>query len=113
KLTKEQADAKVTTFNITADKLESDLSPLAKLNEEKAYSSIQDYNAEYNQAYKNLEKLIPFYNKDYIVYQGNKLNKEHHLNTKEVLSVTAMNNNEFITNLDEANKIIVHYADGT
>ncbi|HGS1365272.1 TPA: ZmpA/ZmpB/ZmpC family metallo-endopeptidase-related protein, partial [Streptococcus pneumoniae] len=38
KLTKEQADAKVTTFNITADKLESDLSPLAKLNEEKAYS---------------------------------------------------------------------------
>ncbi|HHK7594425.1 TPA: ZmpA/ZmpB/ZmpC family metallo-endopeptidase-related protein, partial [Streptococcus pneumoniae] len=40
KLTKEQADAKVTTFNITADKLESDLSPLAKLNEEKAYSSI-------------------------------------------------------------------------
>ncbi|HHD9834105.1 TPA: ZmpA/ZmpB/ZmpC family metallo-endopeptidase, partial [Streptococcus pneumoniae] len=31
----------------------------------------------------------------------------------EVLSVTAMNNNEFITNLDEANKIIVHYADGT
>ncbi|HHK6187195.1 TPA: ZmpA/ZmpB/ZmpC family metallo-endopeptidase-related protein, partial [Streptococcus pneumoniae] len=57
KLTKEQADAKVTTFNITADKLESDLSPLAKLNEEKAYSSIQDYNAEYNQAYKNLEKL--------------------------------------------------------
>ncbi|HHE3253660.1 TPA: ZmpA/ZmpB/ZmpC family metallo-endopeptidase-related protein, partial [Streptococcus pneumoniae] len=48
KLTKEQADAKVTTFNITADKLESDLSPLAKLNEEKAYSSIQDYNAEYN-----------------------------------------------------------------
>ncbi|HEU9514509.1 TPA: FIVAR domain-containing protein, partial [Streptococcus pneumoniae] len=53
KLTKEQADAKVTTFNITADKLESDLSPLAKLNEEKAYSSIQDYNAEYNQAYKN------------------------------------------------------------
>ncbi|HEU4151395.1 TPA: FIVAR domain-containing protein, partial [Streptococcus pneumoniae] len=58
KLTKEQADAKVTTFNITADKLESDLSPLAKLNEEKAYSSIQDYNAEYNQAYKNLEKLI-------------------------------------------------------
>lgn len=113
KLTKEQADAKVTTFNITADKLESDLSPLAKLNEEKAYSSIQDYNAEYNQAYKNLEKLIPFYNKDYIVYQGNKLNKEHHLNTKEVLSVTAMNNNEFITNLYEANKIIVHYADGT
>ncbi|MDS4973629.1 ZmpA/ZmpB/ZmpC family metallo-endopeptidase [Streptococcus pneumoniae] len=113
KLTKEQADAKVTTFNITADKLESDLSPLAKLNEEKAYSSIQDYNAEYNQAYKNLEKLIPFYNKDYIVYQGNKLNKEHHLNTKEVLSVTAMNNNEFITNIDEANKIIVHYADGT
>ncbi|HGL8572235.1 TPA: ZmpA/ZmpB/ZmpC family metallo-endopeptidase [Streptococcus pneumoniae] len=112
-LTKEQADAKVATFNITADKLESELSPLAKLNEEKAYSSIQDYNAEYNQAYKNLEKLIPFYNKDYIVYQGNKLNKEHPLNTKEVLSVTAMNNNEFITNLDEANKIIVHYADGT
>lgn len=112
-LSKSEADAKVASFNIIADKLESEQSPLAKLNEEKAYSSIQDYNAEYNQAYKNLEKIMPFYNKDYIVYQGNKLNKEHPLNTNEVLSVTAMNNNEFITNLDEANKIIVHYSDGT
>ena len=28
------------------------------------------------------------YNKDYIVYQANKLAKDHNLNTKEVLSVT-------------------------
>ncbi|MDS8157535.1 hypothetical protein RLH39_11000, partial [Streptococcus pneumoniae] len=77
------------------------------------YTDIQDYNADYSLAYKNLEKLQPFYNKDYIVNQANKLAKDHNLNTKEVLSVTPMNNNDFITNLSAANKIVVHYADGT
>ena len=60
-----------------------------------------------------MKKLQPFYNKDYIVYQANKLDKNHNLNTKEVLSVTPMNNNNFVTDLSDANKIIVHYADGT
>ena len=116
-LSKAEADAKVAGFNITADTLTSEAYDMNTINNitpsDKAYTDIQDYNADYSLAYKNLEKLQPFYNKDYIVNQANKLAKDHNLNTKEVLSVTPMNNNNFITNLSAANKIVVHYADGT
>lgn len=117
-LSKSEADAKVASFNITAAKFVSEPYELNKLNnvssrEEAAYESIQDYNADYKLAYKNIEKLQPFYNKDFIVNQANKLDKNNKLNTKEILSVTPMNNNNFVTDLGDANKIIVHYADGT
>ncbi|VRD50970.1 zinc metalloprotease ZmpB [Streptococcus pneumoniae] len=116
-LSKSDADAKVASFNITAAKFVSEPYELNKLNNvssrEAAYESIQDYNADYKLAYKNIEKLQPFYNKDFIVNQANKLDKNNKLNTKEILSVTPMNNNNFVTDLGDANKIIVHYADGT
>ena len=116
-LTKDEADARVAGYNITADKFVSEPYELNKLNNvsshEAAYESIQDYNADYKLAYKNIEKLQPFYNKDFIVNQANKLDKNNKLNTEEVLSVTLMNNNNFVTDLGDANKIIVHYADGT
>lgn len=116
-LTKDEADARVAGYNITADKFVSEPYELNKLNNvssrEAAYESIQDYNADYKLAYKNIEKLQPFYNKDFIVNQANKLDKNHKLNTEEVLSVTPMNDNNFVTDLSTANKIIVHYADGT
>ncbi|MEL0445376.1 ZmpA/ZmpB/ZmpC family metallo-endopeptidase [Streptococcus pneumoniae] len=116
-LTKDEADARVAGYNITADKFVSEPYELNKLNNvssrEAAYESIQDYNADYKLAYKNIEKLQPFYNKDFIVNQANKLDKNNKLNTKEILSVTPMNNNNFVTDLSDANKIIVHYADGT
>lgn len=116
-LTKDEADARVAGYNITADKFVSEPYELNKLNNvssrEAAYESIQDYNADYKLAYKNIEKLQPFYNKDFIVNQANKLDKNNKLNTEEVLSVTPMNNNNFVTDLGDANKIIVHYADGT
>lgn len=116
-LTKDEADARVAGYNITADKFVSEPYELNKLNNvssrEAAYESIQDYNVDYKLAYKNIEKLQPFYNKDFIVNQANKLDKNHKLNTEEVLSVTPMNDNNFVTDLGDANKIIVHYADGT
>lgn len=116
-LSKSEADAKVASFNITAAKFVSEPYELNKLNNvssrEAAYESIQDYNADYKLAYKNIEKLQPFYNKDFIVNQANKLDKNNKLNTKEILSVTPMNNNNFVTDLGDANKIIVYYADGT
>ena len=116
-LTKDEADARVADYNITADKFISEPYELNKLNNvstrEAAYESIQDYNPDYKLAYKNIEKIQPFYNKDFIVNQANKLDKNHKLNTKEVISVTPMNDNNFVTDLSVANKIIVHYADGT
>lgn len=116
-LTKEEADEKVASYNITANTFESEKSLVATLNatvsQNSAYNQIQDYNDEYKLAYKNFEKLQPFYNKEYIVHQANKLDKSHNLNTKEVLSVTPMHDTKFVTNLEEVNKIMIHYADGT
>ena len=115
-LTKEEADKRVEGYNITADTFVSEpyaLNSLNNVSSQADFTNIQDYKPEYKQAYKNIEKFQPFYNKDYIVYQANKLAKDHNLNTKEVLSVTPMKDSNFVTDLSDANKIIVHYADGS
>ena len=115
-LTKEEADKRVEGYKITADTFVSEpyaLNTLNNVSSQADFANIQDYNPAYKQAYKNIEKFQPFYNKDYIVYQANKLAKDHNLNTKEVLSVTPMNDSNFVTDLSTANKIIVHYADGS
>ena len=115
-LTKEEADKRVEGYKITADTFVSEpyaLNTLNNVSSQADFANIQDYNPEYKQAYKNIEKFQPFYNKDYIVNQANKLAKDHNLNTKEVLSVTPMKDSNFVTDLSAANKIIVHYADGT
>ena len=80
---------------------------------EYAYQDIQDYDSRHDQAYRNLEKLQPFYNKEWIVNQGNKLDLDHNLAKKEVVSVIAMKGQDFVTDLSVADHIMVHYADQT
>ncbi|WP_373114562.1 SIALI-17 repeat-containing surface protein [Streptococcus sp. oral taxon 431] len=80
---------------------------------EYAYQDIQDYDSRHDQAYRNLEKLQPFYNKEWIVNQGNKLDLDHNLAKKEVVSVIAMKGQDFVTDLSVADHIMVHYADKT
>ena len=80
---------------------------------EYAYKDIQDYDSRHDQAYRNLEKLQPFYNKEWIVNQGNKLDLDHNLAKKEVVSVIAMKGKDFVTDLSVADHIMVHYADQT
>ncbi|MBU5899174.1 hypothetical protein JVW24_18795, partial [Vibrio cholerae O1] len=63
--------------------------------------------------YRNLEKLQPLYNKEWIVNQGNKLTDESNLVKKTVLSVTGMKSGQFVTDLSSVDKIMIHYADGT
>ena len=77
------------------------------------YKDTQDYDASREIAYRNVEKLQPFYNKEWIVNQGNKIPDGSNLLTKEVLSVTAMKGNDFVTDLTDADHIMVHYADKT
>ena len=77
------------------------------------YKDTQDYDASRELAYRNIEKLQPFYNKEWIVNQGNKIPDGSNLLTKEVLSVTAMKGNDFVTDLTDADHILVHYADKT
>ena len=116
-ITQEKADELIAKMGITADKFESTPPVEDKLNNivSKAdqYKNIDDYDASRELAYRNIEKLQPFYNKEWIVNQGNKIPAGSNLLTKEVLSVTAMKDNEFVTELGDANRIIVHYADKT
>ena len=116
-ITQEKADELIAKMGITADKFESTLPIEDKLNNivSKAdqYKNIDDYDASRELAYRNVEKLQPFYNKEWIVNQGNKLAADSPLMTKEVLSVTAMKGNDFVTDLTDADHIMVHYADKT
>ena len=88
-------------------------SPAIANGKEYAYQDIQDYDSRHDQAYRNLEKLQPFYNKEWIVNQGNKLDLDHNLAKKEVVSVIAMKGQDFVTDLSVADHIMVHYADQT
>ena len=113
----EEANKKIESFGITADKFE--IAPLVedKLNLTKpksdTYKDTQDYNAERELAYRNIEKLQPFYNKEWIINQGNKIPEGSKLLTTEVLSVTGMKDGQFVTDLSDVDKIMIHYADGT
>lgn len=113
----EEANKKIESFGITADKFE--IKPLIeeKLNNIKpkadTYKDTQDYKANRELAYRNIEKLQPFYNKEWIVNQGNKIPTGSNLLTKEVLSVTGMKDGQFVTDLSDVDKIMIHYADGT
>ena len=112
-----EADAKIKSLGITADTYETNAPVVNKLNhivyKEDTYKTTQDYKAERELAYRNIEKLQPFYNKEWIVNQGNKVAVGSNLMTKEVLSVTGMKNGSFVTDLSDIDKIMIHYADGT
>ena len=116
-VSQEEADKKIATLGITAN--DYVINPLVSdtLNNVKpksdTYKDTQDYDASRELAYRNIEKLQPFYNKEWIVNQGNKIPAGSNLLTKEVLSVTAMKGNDFVTDLTDADHIMVHYADKT
>ena len=113
----EEANKKIEAMDITADKFE--IAPLVedKLNLTKpkadTYKDIQDYKADRELAYRNIEKLQPFYNKEWIINQGNKIPEGSKLLTTEVLSVTGMKDGQFVTDLSDVDHIMIHYADGT
>lgn len=113
----EEANKKIKGYNITASGFEISTLPEDTLNlttpKSEEYKSTQDYKAERDLAYRNIEKLQPFYNKEWIVNQGNKLAEDSNLAKKEVLSVTGMKDGQFVTDLSDIDKIMVHYADGT
>ena len=112
-----EAEQKNEAMGITADKFESTKPVEDKLNnlvnKDDQYKAIDGYDAARELAYRNIAKLQPFYNKEWIVDQGNKLAAASPLLTKEVLSVTAMKGNDFVTELGDADHILIHYSDKT
>ena len=79
------------------------------------FSKVAHYQAKRALAYKNIEKLLPFYNKATIVKYGNLVNENSLLYQKELLSAVMMKDNQVITdivsNKETANKLLLHYKD--
>ena len=79
------------------------------------FSKVANYQAKRSLAYKNIEKLLPFYNKATIVKYGNLVNENSLLYQKELLSAVMMKDDQVITdivsNKETANKLLLHYKD--
>ncbi|RSJ89610.1 SIALI-17 repeat-containing surface protein [Streptococcus cristatus] len=80
-----------------------------------------DYSKEKNAredrliAYANMEKLLPFYNKETIVAYGNKLPDHHKLNRDYLLDVVPMKGDQMITDIHSnktvINRLMLHFED--
>ena len=81
------------------------------------YTKAAHYQETRKVAYKNIEKLLPFYNRDTIVKYGNQLSTDQNLFNKELLSVVAMKNEEVVSDITSdkhsINHLLLHYKDGT
>lgn len=79
------------------------------------FSKIAHYQANRALVYKNIEKLLPFYNKSTIVKYGNLVKENSLLYQKELLSAVMMKDDQVITdivsNKQTANKLLLHYND--
>ena len=82
---------------------------------ESDFSKVVNYQVKRTLAYKNIEKLLPFYNKATIVKYGNLVNENSLLYQKELLSAVMMKDDQVITdivsNKQTANKLLLHYQD--
>ena len=81
------------------------------------YTKAAHYQETRKVAYKNIEKLLPFYNRDTIVKYGNQLSTDTNLFKKELLSVVPMKNEEVVSDITSdkhsINHLLLHYKDGT
>ncbi len=105
-------------YNVTLvkDEVVSTVEPLSTSGKKDSdFSKVAYYQAKRNLTYKNIEKLLPFYNKATIVKYGNLVNENSLLYQKELLSAVMMKDNQVITdivsNKQTANKLLLHYKD--
>ena len=116
KVTKEEADAKIASYGITVtlDDTGQDLKANSK---EVDYTTLSKAQVERKAAYNNIEKLMPFYNKELVVHYGNKVATTDKLYTTELLDVVPMNGNEVLTDINNKknsiNRVMLHYKDNT
>ena len=111
-LSLDEAEAKLASLDITTTLEDSNLN-----------LHTVDYSKEKNAredrliAYANMEKLLPFYNKETIVAYGNKLPDHHKLNTEYLLDVVPMKGDQMITDIHSnktaINRLMLHFEDKT
>ena len=109
-LTLDEASEKLASLDITTTLEDSNLN-----------LHTVDYSKEKNAredrliAYANMEKFLPFYNKETIVAYGNKLPDHHKLNTEYLLDVVPMKGDQMITDIHSnktaINRLMLHFED--
>ena len=81
------------------------------------YKNLENAVSSKEKVYKNIEKLLPFYNRETIVKYGNLVEASSNLYNKELLSVVPMKDNEVISDINKnkssINKLLLYYADNT
>ena len=81
------------------------------------YRNLENADSSKEKVYKNIEKLLPFYNRETIVKYGNLVESSSNLYNKELLSVVPMKDNEVISDINKykssINKLLLYYADNT
>ncbi|EMF0076388.1 G5 domain-containing protein, partial [Enterococcus hirae] len=81
------------------------------------YSHLSGYQKERETAYRNVEKLIPLYDRYTVLRYGNLVDTSSKLYTTSVLSVTPAKDHQVITDvfeqLSDINQLLIHYSDGT
>ena len=74
------------------------------------YTTMPNYKADKAQAYANMEKLLPFYNKEQIIKYGNLATGK--LASQVLVSVTPMMGSNYVTDYSQSmDRIMLHYAD--
>ena len=81
------------------------------------YKNLKDADVSRLRVYKNIEKLLPFYNRETIVKYGNLVDTNNTLYTKDLVSVVPMKDKEVISDINKnktsINKLLLHYSDNT
>lgn len=115
-ITQDQAREKVQSYGMTVTL--NDTGQTLKDNQRSVdYTQLSQGQASRKVAYHNIEKLMPFYNKELVVHYGNQVDSTDKLYTTELLDVVPMKDNDIITDIQAnkvaINKLMLHFADNT
>ena len=111
-ITQEEMEEKLTAMDITTSLDDTNLNMRFV-----DYGQVNNAQFDRGYSYANMEKLLPFYNKETIVSFANKIPKEHKLNKEYLLDVVPMRGDQVITdihgNKTAINRLMLHYMDNT
>ncbi|HEM6156737.1 TPA: hypothetical protein U2C24_001124, partial [Streptococcus suis] len=115
-----QVDGKLTEYGIQSRDTDARNHSFVSAKVDINYRTHPHYQENRQLAYENMEKLLPFFTKDVIIQQANRLNVKDKLVTTKLLDVVAIdghNNNRPVFDTQGQkqyiNKVMFHFEDGS
>ncbi|MBY5024353.1 ZmpA/ZmpB/ZmpC family metallo-endopeptidase [Streptococcus suis] len=115
-----QVDGKLTEYGIQSRGTDARNHSFVSAKVSTDYSTHPHYQENRQLAYENMEKLLPFFTKDVIIQQANRLSLKDKLVTKKLLDVVAIDGHNknrpvFDTQGQKQyiNKVMFHFEDGS